>query len=112
MQDGHFSRLGGHGEVHSIVRVIAATNRDLDRAVIEGLFRRDLLFRLNVIPMSLPPLRERREDMPSLAEFFLKQIGRRLQPTICFDSPEMMDECLRYRWPGNIRELKISSSER
>jgi two-component system, NtrC family, response regulator AtoC len=106
LQDGHFSRLGGHGEVHSIVRVIAATNRDLDRAVIDGLFRRDLLFRLNVIPMLLPPLRERQEDIPSLAEFFLKRAAvdynRRYAPI----SSEMMDECLRYRWPGNIRELE------
>jgi DNA-binding NtrC family response regulator len=106
LQDGHFSRLGGHREVHSIVRVIAATNRDLDRAVIDGQFRQDLLFRLNVVPMYVPPLRERRADIPLLADFFLKRwavfYNRRYVPI----SAEMMEECLQYGWPGNIRELE------
>jgi transcriptional regulator with GAF, ATPase, and Fis domain len=106
LQDGSFSRLGGHGELHPIVRVVAATNRDLNRAVIEGRFRYDLLFRLNVIPMCLPPLRERRDDIPLLAEFFSKRwavfYNRRYRPI----SSEMMDECLHYDWPGNIRELE------
>jgi two-component system, NtrC family, response regulator AtoC len=106
LQDGHFSKLGGHGETHAASRVIAATNRNLNEAVAAGAFRADLLFRLNVIPMWLPPLRERRADIPSLAEFFLKRwsvyYNRRLAPI----SREMMDACLRYAWPGNIRELE------
>ena len=73
LQDGHFSRLGGHGDVHAAVRIIAATNRNLDQAVVDGQFREDLLFRLNVIPVRVPPLRERREDIPQLVELFLKR---------------------------------------
>jgi DNA-binding NtrC family response regulator len=105
LQDGHFSRLGG-GEVHADVRVIAATNRDLDRAVIDGHFREDLLFRLNVIPVSLPPLRERRADIPSLARFFLKRWTVLYNRQYLAISPKFMDELVRYSWPGNIRELE------
>jgi two-component system response regulator AtoC len=106
LQDGHFQRLGGRNEMHAVVRVIAATNRNLDRAVREGQFREDLLFRLNVIPVRLPPLRERQGDIPMLSEFFSKrwsvQYRRRYSPV----SAAMMDELLQYRWPGNIRELE------
>ena len=106
LQDGHFSRLGGHGDVHSLVRVIAATNRDLDLAVIEGRFRQDLFFRLNVIPMCVPPLRERRADIPLLVEFFSKRWAVSYNRRYVAISSEMMSECLDYGWPGNIRELE------
>jgi DNA-binding NtrC family response regulator len=106
LQDGHFARLGGHDDVHVDVRVIAATNRDLDRAVAEGRFRADLLFRLDVIPMSLPPLRERRDDIPSLAEFFLKRWTVQYNRRYSAISPGLMGDLVRYAWPGNIRELE------
>src|SRR5437867_5005984 len=73
LQDGEFSRLGGKHDVHVDVRVIAATNQDLERAVAIGAFREDLFFRLNVLSIHVPPLRERREEIPVLAEFFLKK---------------------------------------
>jgi two-component system, NtrC family, response regulator AtoC len=106
LQDGHFSRLGGRGEIHPIVRVIAATNRDLRRAALEGRFRQDLLFRLNVIPMYVPPLRERQADIPLLAEFFSKRWAAFYNRPYVALSPEMMRECLHHRWPGNVRELE------
>ena len=73
LQDGEFSRLGGKHDVHVDVRIIAATNRDLERAVAEGQFREDLFFRLNVVGIQLPPLRERREEIPVLTDYFLKK---------------------------------------
>jgi len=106
LQDGHFSRVGGRGEIHPIVRVIAATNRDLRQAVVEGRFREDLLFRLNVIPLYVPPLRERRDDIPLLAEFFSKRWAAFYHRPYAAISSEMMGECLQYHWPGNIRELE------
>jgi transcriptional regulator with GAF, ATPase, and Fis domain len=106
LQDGHFSRIGGRDEIHPIVRVIAATNRDLRLAVLEGRFRQDLLFRLDVIPMYVPPLRERRNDIPLLAEFFSKRWAAFYNRPYVALSPEMMRECLQHRWPGNIRELE------
>ena len=106
LQDHTFERVGGTRTLQVDIRVIAATNRDLPRAVAAGTFREDLFFRLHVIPLTLPPLRERREDIPRLAESFvqkhslkLKRLGMRL-------APEAL-ECLRlYDWPGNVRELE------
>ena len=106
LQDGHFSRLGGLGEIHATARVIAATNCDLDQAVIDGQFRQDLLFRVNVIPIRLPPLRERLDDIPLLAEFFLKRWTASYKRPYSPISPEVMDGFLGYDWPGNIRELE------
>jgi transcriptional regulator with GAF, ATPase, and Fis domain len=106
LQDGHFWRLGGNREIHARVRVIAATNRDLDHAVTDGRFRQDLLFRLDVIPLWLPPLRERRTDIPALAEFFAKRWAVFYNRRYSAISPEMMEEFLHYGWPGNIRELE------
>src|SRR6202040_3104695 len=106
LQDGHFWRLGGSHEVQAIVRVIAATNRDLDQAVLTGQFRQDLLFRLNVIPMWLPPLRDRRNDIPALAEFFAKRWAVFYNRRYAAISAEMMEAFLHYGWPGNIRELE------
>jgi transcriptional regulator with GAF, ATPase, and Fis domain len=112
LQDGHFSRLGGRGEVHAAARVIAATNLDLDLAVHTGQFRADLLFRLNVIPVWLPPLRERRGDIPLLAELFLKRWSVFYNRPYVAISSEMMEQCFRYAWPGNIRELENAIKRR
>jgi DNA-binding NtrC family response regulator len=106
LENREIKRIGSPEPIHIDIRVIAATNRDLPRAVAAGTFREDLFFRLHVIPLTLPPLRERREDIPRLAEFSvhkhslkLKQLGMRL-------APEAL-ECLQlYDWPGNVRELE------
>jgi Nif-specific regulatory protein len=105
--EGHpFERVGGSEAIKVDVRVIAATNRDLEREVAEGNFRRDLYFRLHVLEIVVPGLRKRPEDIPLLAEHFLRwfnaDTGRRLQGF----TPKAMEEMLRYRWPGNVREMK------
>ncbi|RKY65066.1 MAG: hypothetical protein DRP99_00905 [Candidatus Latescibacterota bacterium] len=102
LQERQFTRLGGVEPVRVDVRVIAATNRDLEREVREGRFREDLFYRLNVFPIELPPLRERREDIPLLVEHFLRQRNR--PPDVI--SPEAMEALLAYDWPGNVRELE------
>ena len=106
VRHGRFSRIGGHGELHANVRVIAATNRDLDRAVLEGRFREDLLAGLNVTAIWLPPLRDRRDDIPMLAEFFLKRWSVFYNRRCVALSPAMLDDCAPYGWPGNVRELE------
>ena len=106
LQDGQFSRIGGSNEIRADVRVIAATNRDLNQLALDGQFRRDLFFRLNVIPMHVPPLRERQDDIPLLADLFLKRYAVFYNRPYAPMSSDMMDDCLRYRWPGNIRELE------
>ncbi|TWT66313.1 Transcriptional regulatory protein ZraR [Posidoniimonas polymericola] len=105
--EGHpFERVGGSEAIKVDVRVIAATNRDLEREVAEGNFRRDLYFRLHVLEIIVPGLRKRPEDIPLLAEHFLRwfntDTGRRIQGF----TPKAMEEMLRYRWPGNVREMK------
>lgn len=105
--EGHpFERVGGSEAIKVDVRVIAATNRDLEREVAEGRFRRDLYFRLHVLEIIVPGLRKRPEDIPQLAEHFLRlynlETGRRFQGF----TPKAMEEMLRYRWPGNVREMK------
>ncbi|HSL20033.1 MAG TPA: sigma-54 dependent transcriptional regulator [Vicinamibacterales bacterium] len=106
LQDRKFRRLGGTEETEADIRIIAATNRDLSKLVAEGKFREDLFYRINVIPVRLPPLRDRLEDIPLLAEHFLakyaSQIGRKLSGI----SPEAMRLLQAYPWPGNIRELE------
>jgi DNA-binding NtrC family response regulator len=103
LQDGELHRIGEVGEVtHVDVRVIAASNRDLEKAVASGHFRADLYYRLNVVPLILPPLRERREDLPDLIEHFKKTFGG--GRTVKF-SQEALDALSAYEWPGNIREL-------
>jgi two-component system response regulator AtoC len=106
LQDGQFSRLGGHGDVAVDARVIAATNRNLESAVRDGSFREDLFYRLNVVSVQLPPLRERRDEIPILADHFLERYAREYGK-----DPKPMPEDVRaafasYDWPGNIRELE------
>lgn len=105
LQDQTFERVGGTTAITVNVRVIAATNRDLKKMVKEGTFREDLYYRLNVIPLELPPLRERKEDLPTLCDFLLAKHCRRLHKKIRGISSQAMRVLKRYSWPGNIREL-------
>jgi two-component system response regulator AtoC len=106
LQDGEFSRLGGKHDVHVDVRVIAATNRDLEQAVAEGQFREDLFFRLNVVSINVPPLRERREEIPLLCDYFLKKYSVQYNKPSSELSHSTMSLFMEYDWPGNIRELE------
>jgi transcriptional regulator with PAS, ATPase and Fis domain len=105
LQEGEVRPLGSNQSTTADVRVLAATNRDLGQLMQQGKFREDLFYRLNVIPVVLPPLRERREDIPALAEHFLQQNGRKQGRPLRL-SPEAVDKLLRYPWPGNVRELE------
>jgi len=106
LQDGEFSRLGGKRDISVDVRVLAATNKPLEHAVQEGTFREDLFYRLNVITIHIPPLRERREEIPVFLEFFLRKYSEFYgkQPTPFRD--HAMTRMMEYNWPGNIRELE------
>jgi len=106
LQDREFERVGSSKTQRVDVRVIAATNRDLKAAMAAGQFRGDLFYRLNVIPISVPPLRERREDIPLLVEHVLKRLKRRGMERVKAVSPEAMHCLMEYPWPGNIRELE------
>ncbi len=106
LQDGEFARVGGESDVKVDVRVIAATNKDLDRAVKEGTFREDLFFRLNVISIIVPPLRERKEDIPFLIEHFLNKYNLQYNKGLKKLSEETMARFMEYNWPGNVRELE------
>src|SRR5438477_3542802 len=106
LQDHEFSRLGGKRDIQVDVRVLAATNKPLDRAVQDGAFREDLFYRLNVVTIHIPPLRERREEIPVFLEFFLRKYsefyGKQPPPFSDYAIGRMME----YAWPGNIRELE------
>ena len=106
LQDGEFSRLGGKNDVHVDVRVIAATNRNLERAVAESAFREDLYFRLNVVTINLPPLRERREEIPVLVAHFLKKYSVQYNKPFGEISCDLHDLFANYDWPGNVRQLE------
>jgi transcriptional regulator with GAF, ATPase, and Fis domain len=106
IQEKQVERLGGDRSIKVEVRILAATNKDLEKEVKEGRFREDLFFRLNVIPIKLPPLRERKEDIPLLAKFFLKKICEREGIEEKKLAPEVMEKLVNYPWPGNIRELE------
>ncbi len=106
LQEQEFERLGS-GRTHQVdVRLVAATNRDLTEMVSRGEFRSDLYYRLNVFPILLPPLRERREDIPALVTHFVEILGRRMGREIEHIPPETMSALSSYQWPGNIRELQ------
>ena len=106
LQDGQFSRLGGQGDVRVDVRVIAATNRRLEEAVATGLFREDLFFRLNVVCITLPPLRDRREEIPALARHFLAKYSRHYRRPETDIPQETLAAFMEHSWPGNVRELE------
>jgi two-component system, NtrC family, response regulator AtoC len=106
LQDGEFSRLGGTGDVRVDARVIAATNRDLDAAVRDGTFREDLYYRLNVVMITLPPLRKRRDEIPLLVDYFLKKYSALYNKPFGSLSAELERELVAYDWPGNVRQLE------
>jgi Nif-specific regulatory protein len=106
LQEREFERVGGMKTIKVDVRILAATNRDLERSVQEGRFREDLFYRLNVIPIHLPPLRSRTEDLPLLIDYFVHENTKRRKREPFLFSPEAMQCLLKYRWPGNVRELE------
>jgi formate hydrogenlyase transcriptional activator len=106
LQDGQFERLGGSRTLGSNTRLVAATNRDLRTLVAEQEFRTDLFYRLNVFPITIPPLRERREDIPVLVRYFVQDFSTKMRKPIQTISAEAMDALVSYSWPGNVRELR------
>jgi formate hydrogenlyase transcriptional activator len=106
LQEREFERVGGHETLRTDARVVAATNRNLEEAVREGRFRSDLFFRLNVFGIRVPPLRERAEDVPLLAEYFASRFGRKVGKSVRGIGESAMAALSAYHWPGNIRELQ------
>lgn len=106
LQDGQFQRVGGNETLSADVRILAATNHNLDAMISEGRFRKDLYYRLRGVTLHLPPLRDRPEDIPELAHYFLFRFNRQLGTAVQAISPEALDKLQTYRWPGNIRELQ------
>ncbi len=106
LQDRQFERIGGNRTIKVDIRVIAATNRDLFQLVQEGKFREDLFYRLNVIPIKIPPLRERRADIPILVNHFIQEFSRKKKKNVRRVTPEAMRLLVDYDWPGNVRELE------
>ena len=105
IQEGEFERLGSSKTIKADVRIIAATNRNLQSEVQKGLFREDLFYRLNVFPITVPPLKQRRDDIPTLVEYFVSKFSKKLGKEITSVSPATMKAMRDYYWPGNIREL-------
>ncbi len=106
LQEREIQRVGGVKTIKIDVRIISATNIDLKKAIEEGRFREDLYYRLNVVPIELPPLRQRREDIPLLVRYFLEIFNREFGKEIKDITPEAMESLVNYRWPGNVRELR------
>jgi formate hydrogenlyase transcriptional activator len=106
LQDGEFERVGGTQTLKVDVRLVAATNRDLERAVSEGQFRADLFYRLNVFPIVLPPLRKRPQDIPRLARHFAMLYSAKMGKRVGSPGPDLLDRLSAYSWPGNVRELQ------
>jgi two-component system response regulator PilR (NtrC family) len=106
LQERKFRRVGGTEEVEADIRIIAATNRDLARMVADGQFREDLFYRINVIPVRLPPLRERGDDVVPLAEHFVAKYAAQMKKEVAGISETAMARLTAYAWPGNVRELE------
>jgi len=106
LQEREFERVGGTQPIRVDVRILAATNRDLESAVASGAFRKDLYYRLNVVSLVIPPLRDRREDIPMLARYFAAKHGKRVTRKLAGLSPEALASLEAYDWPGNVRELE------
>jgi len=105
LQQGEYSTVGGRRAIRTDVRIVAATNRDLRQHIAQGLFREDLFYRLNVVPIRLPPLRERREDIPDLIRHFMTRAAEEGLPVKSIN-PSAMERLIAHRWPGNVRELE------
>ena len=108
LQDRQFERLGGSERITVDVRLIVATNKDLEKAIREGTFRQDLYYRLKVVSLHLPPLRERKEDIPELVRYFLQRFWADINHDVRDISPRALEKLMRYHWPGNVRELENS----
>jgi DNA-binding NtrC family response regulator len=106
LEEKTFKRVGGSADIHVDVRVIAATNRNLRDDVKEGRFREDLFYRLNVLPINLPPLRERADDIPQLVSFYVDAYSAEFKKRVRAVAPDVMQQLQKYAWPGNIRELR------
>ena len=106
LQERQFERVGGSRAIPTNVRIIAATNRDLPAAIASGSFRADLFYRLNVVPIDVPPLRNRSEDIPMLVEYFVKRYADKARKKITRIDKNTLKLCRSYHWPGNIRELQ------
>ena len=106
LEEKAFKRVGGAADIQVNVRVIAATNRNLEKRVRDGSFREDLYYRLNVLPVSLPPLRDRAEDVPVLTDFFIDGFNREFRKNVLGVEPDVLEAIQRYAWPGNVRELR------
>jgi Nif-specific regulatory protein len=106
IQHHSFQKVGSSDTTFVNVRILAATNKDIEEEVEEGRFREDLYYRLNVLPFFVPPLRERKQDIPELAEHFLKRVRRETNKRVQSISPEAMQQLMEYNWPGNVRELE------
>ena len=106
LQDKKITRLGSNEPIKIDVRLIVATNKDLEKAIREGRFREDLYYRLNVVTINLPPLRQRKEDVPQLTRYFLKKFNKELDKDIVDINPEAMEILMGYNWPGNVRQLE------
>lgn len=106
IQDGEFERLGSPRTIKIDVRIIAATNRNLEEEIRKGTFREDLFYRLNVFPITIPPLRQRKEDIPLLVKFFVDKMNKKIGKKITTVTSDTMNTLQQYHWPGNIRELE------
>src|SRR5581483_1242937 len=106
LQEREFERLGSNKTRHIDVRVLAATNVDLRAALEQGTFREDLYYRLNVLPMNIPPLRERKEDIPYLAQYFVRKLAKDSGSRVESISEGAIERLMEYHWPGNVRELE------
>jgi transcriptional regulator with GAF, ATPase, and Fis domain len=106
LQEREFQRVGGNESFKTNARVVAATNRDLQGAIVEGRFREDLFYRLNVFPIEVPPLRERKEDIPLLVQYFAERYASKAGKNITNINKKSMEALQSYTWPGNIRELQ------
>jgi two-component system, NtrC family, response regulator HydG len=106
LQEREFERVGGESTIHVDVRILSATNRDLKKEVEEGRFREDLYYRLHIIPLKIPPLRERREDIPLLVAHFIEKLSSRTNPQVKGIDDEALSRLITYGWPGNVRQLE------
>ena len=106
LQTGYFERLGASRSLNVDVRIIAATNRDLEEGIKNGTFRKDLYYRLNVVSLMMPPLRDRKDDIALLANYFLSTYSRKCKRKVLGISPEARQTLMAYDWPGNVRELE------